>query len=62
MADNKKITELEEVTSVSASSILLYTVDSTSGTPVGKKISGTNLGTAIAPQSPGDFLVTQVFS
>ena len=48
MAESKKITELTEVTSVSASNILLYVVDSSGSTPTGKKISGTNLKTIMS--------------
>jgi hypothetical protein len=48
LAESKKITELTEVTSVSASNILLYVVDSSGSTPTGKKISGTNLKTIMS--------------
>jgi len=48
LAENKKITELTEAIGVSSSSILLYVVDSTDGTPTGKKITGVNLGSAIS--------------
>jgi hypothetical protein len=64
----KKVTELDEITSISASSILLYGVDISGGSPAYGKISGSNLGAAISGSGSGsvsttiDILEIQVFT
>jgi hypothetical protein len=61
-----KVTEYNEITSISGSSILLYGVDISGGSPTYGKISGSNLGTAISGSSSVsttiDILEIQVFS
>lgn len=46
-----KLTEYNEITSISGSSILLYGVDISGGSPAYGKISGYNLDTAISGSS-----------
>lgn len=61
-----KLTEYNQITSISGSSILLYGVDISGGSPAYGKISGSNLGTAISGSSTStggaDILEIQVFS
>jgi len=46
-----KVTEYNEITSISGSSTYLYVVDISGGSPAYGKISGSNLGTAISGSS-----------
>lgn len=43
-----KVTEYNEITSISGSSTFIYIVDVSGSTPVSGKISGSNLGTTIS--------------
>ena len=63
-----KVTEYNPITTISSSSIYLYGVDISGGSPAYGKISGSNLGTAISGSASTsvsttiDILEIQVFT